>query len=1027
MVVAGRRSNFGFRLPHMFCIRPHIKQLLCLLLIATAGNPVFSKELKDFRVVHFGDEALPQTITEICGDSSGYLWICTQMGLVRFDGLQFRTFTPENTRQIKNVRAVGFVTDKQNHLFFRDGGQNMYRIFRTGVEPWRPGRNYRAGAGKLYRLGETPFDHHDINGKSFYYSEYRGSGVISFVYSLGKDTVRWKVPVKPNTGKPCIYQDGHVYILDESLQAIDLYPGSPLSKRLPLAGDICSNPAFSTRKGLNDILIFNRYGKAFCTFGNSIYRIRVVDDVLQTTLIVGNLNLSKVSSFYEDEVNGFYAIGTTSDGLYLLYPRAFSTRLLQTEGASNIFYAVEWMRDNLFISATGYVFDLFASYEKVTEKSMIPFCLFRDGQSILTPKKGKLQWMNVMTEAYTIYQPDKTWLVKVIKDRQGREWLATINKVTLMSSDSVLWELSLPVSNQKQEKFIETIGLKNDRTLLIGYRDGMSELNMVTFKETPVREMDGKYIRSFISDEYGGNWVLTYGSGYYYYKDNRFVKMPLDRRSYLGTAHTMLEDNNGFYWMTTNKGLFRISRRILYNYLAQRTADIRYEYFNKENGFLTNEFNGGCSPAGLILRDSLMLFPSMNGLVYFNPLTLKTPPLHHSIYIDQVLINGKPVLAAQRFSVPANFASFRCDISSPYYGLPENMVLEYKIEGLTEDWQPIIENRYLRFNRLPHGDYTIRIRKLTDFATGQMQELVIYLTVAVPWYLEWWFLVLCTGIVVCLVWLFVWLRLRLLTLQKKKLEDQIQERTNQLISTVQVLEQSQLDLQRSNDFKEQLTAIVLHDIQTPLRFLKRLVKYLKQSYKQLPEKELGEELEDLYSSTAEVAAYSEDFLVWIKSQKDAFEVTFVPVDISSLLQKIGALYHRIAANEGTTIHISCPADLLLHTDPALISIIIRNLMDNAVKYAPNGRIDISGSQDGQQVVIRVKDNGIGMTPGQVGQIMNSDEDSPVIAAGKLGYTFIKDLLRTLGGRLDIVSRQGEGTTVSLYFTTRQYGGSGPAG
>ncbi|MNR09465.1 hypothetical protein D3C85_1256670 [compost metagenome] len=64
--------------------------------------------------------------------------------------------------------------------------------------------------------------------------------------------------------------------------------------------------------------------------------------------------------------------------------------------------------------------------------------------------------------------------------------------------------------------------------------------------------------------------------------------IPIDEDHYLNSAHTIIEDKRGFFWIPTNKGLFQISRKALIKYTKNKTAPIYYHQYNKEDGFLTN-------------------------------------------------------------------------------------------------------------------------------------------------------------------------------------------------------------------------------------------------------------------------------------------------------------------------------------------------------------------------------------------------------------------------------------------------------
>lgn len=108
-----------------------------------------------------------------------------------------------------------------------------------------------------------------------------------------------------------------------------------------------------------------------------------------------------------------------------------------------------------------------------------------------------------------------------------------------------------------------------------------------------------------------------------------------------------------------------------------------------------------------------------------------------------------------------------------------------------------------------------------------------------------------------------------------------------------------------------------------------------------------------------------------------------------------------------------PPGISFFSDRNILSIIIRNLVDNAVKYTPSGSIGIMGETSGQQIRIRIRDTGPGMTARKIEEIMSYSEDGADKATVTFGYRFITELLRKLGGKMGIEGEPGKGTLVTI--------------
>src|SRR5690606_40213251 len=99
--------------------------------------------------------------------------------------------------------------------------------------------------------------------------------------------------------------------------------------------------------------------------------------------------------------------------------------------------------------------------------------------------------------------------------------------------------------------------------------------------------------------------------------NNKVTSFPLDKNKYLATSHCIVEDQRGYFWITTNKGLFQVKKEKLYAYADGKTENVYYQYYDKSYGLLSSEFNGGCYPCGIKLHNKID-FPSYSELVSFN-------------------------------------------------------------------------------------------------------------------------------------------------------------------------------------------------------------------------------------------------------------------------------------------------------------------------------------------------------------------------------------------------------------------------
>ena len=95
--------------------------------------------------------------------------------------------------------------------------------------------------------------------------------------------------------------------------------------------------------------------------------------------------------------------------------------------------------------------------------------------------------------------------------------------------------------------------------------------------------------------------------------------MPLDKRRYLLYAHCFIPDDDGYCWISTNRGLFKAKVDELINAYEKNSSTVYYHYFGKNDGMDMIEMNGGCTPCALQLRNKTLSFPTMDGLLWVDP------------------------------------------------------------------------------------------------------------------------------------------------------------------------------------------------------------------------------------------------------------------------------------------------------------------------------------------------------------------------------------------------------------------------
>jgi len=217
-------------------------------------------------------------------------------------------------------------------------------------------------------------------------------------------------------------------------------------------------------------------------------------------------------------------------------------------------------------------------------------------------------------------------------------------------------------------------------------------------------------------------------------------------------------------------------------------------------------------------------------------------------------------------------------------------------------------------------------------------------------------------------------------------------------------------LRETNRLKDALLAAVSHDLRTPLTTIKALAHDLGV---------LGDERSEIIESEADRLNRTVADLLDLSSLNAG--ALPVKVELNALDDLLGALGQRTESTLGSDrLKISLPAEeqLLVGRFDLVHSLrILANLVENAAKYAPDTRVEVMASREGQELVISVLDHGPGVNPQDVGRIFDafyrSDDRPPDVGGAGLGLSIARRLAEAQGGSLSYAPRDGGGSVFTL--------------
>ncbi|MBI5029783.1 MAG: GAF domain-containing protein [Chloroflexi bacterium] len=740
-------------------------------------------------------------ISTIYQDRTGIMWIGTQSGLNKFDrtSQQFSNFqTDPNAPNGLKVNAITSIHEDVQGILWFGTTNGLVRYDRSTQEFVL----YRNVAGDPTSLGG--------NNISSIYEDQSGAlwigtqdGGISRKDSGAKQFVRLQANTKDSASLSgndvhAIYGDSHggIWVGTDGygLNKFDPFnskfvryasnPGDPFS--------LSSDHIFSIYEDKSGVLWIGTWG------GGLSKAERPSEQFISYYSRPGQMNSlvsGLVFSVYEEKPSGALWIGT-AEGLDRLDRQTGKFTHYRNDPLNPKSLSTDYVATILQDRSGGMWFGTFGGLDRFDNRTA-EFTHYRSDSQDPTSLSS-----NVIL---TIYQ-----------DRSGTMWIGTqsggLNKFDQTTGRFVRYLSQEGDATSLSNNSINSMCQDPSGIMWIGTAFGLNKFDPATGKS--IRYLANREnqnspsvdsVLAVYQDTTGMVWLGTLTGGL-----NRFDPQTETFKHYReknglanDTVYGILEDDDGFLWLSTNKGLSKFDPH-----------SETFRNYDASYGLQSNEFNMGAyfkSPSGE------MFFGGINGLTAFYP-----DIVSDNAYIPPVVLTAltqggvayKTNMALENvceltFSWPNNYFDF--EFAALSFAQPEKNQYAYQLENFDARWNPIGAKRFGRYTNLPGGTYTLRIKGSNNDGVWNEQGIALKVTIVPPFWEMLWFRGLVIGLATVLVaGGFRW-RVRDIRARNRELERQVQERTwalaqqkRELEERTEQLEQRQQELQTLYQADEEL-------------------------------------------------------------------------------------------------------------------------------------------------------------------------------------------------------------------------------
>lgn len=512
------------------------------------------------------------------------------------------------------------------------------------------------------------------------------------------------------------------------------------------------------------------------------------------------------------------------------------------------------------------------------------------------------------------------------------------------------------------------------------------------------------FVTAIYEDRFGRLWVGSEGGGVSVmdYETRTFHTYTVADGLADDTVSGIQGDREGFVWLSTHKGLSRFDPR-----------SESFRNFDKRHGLSGNLFNRNTP---LLTKQGELLFGNSKGFSLFNPALLADNDYVPPVVLTDFQVFNRSVSAADRDSplrrdiVTANHivldyaqSVFSFTYAALNYRASEDNEYAYRLLGFDQGWNEVGTRRLATYTNLDPGEYYFEVKGSNNDGVWNDAGRKIRITVLPPVWRTWWaYTLYCVGLALLVGW-FIYTQKMKVAYARQKVE---QERA--------VVKK----LKEVDRLKDEFLANTSHELRTPLNGIIGLAQSLVDGISGPMNDSARKNLHLIVTSGRRLATLVDDILDFSKLKNQGLQLRRREVDLRVLVEVVLALTKPLLGAKSVKLHNAVPEQMVVYADEDRLQQILHNLLGNAAKFTESGDITVTAQWQGDELMVAVSDTGIGIPAEHFATIFDSFQQGQgsverVYGGTGLGLSVTRKLVELHGGRIDVSSQVGQGTTFTF--------------
>lgn len=742
--------------------------------------------------------------------------------------------------------------------------------------------------------------------------------------------------------------------------------------------------------------------------------------------------ITRINSVLSDRSNKTWF--STEDGVYLGDFHTNPTTLFTSPTLGSMTEAVYQDKEGIVWVGGEWSFDAFLPNGTRLEnfnqafKAQFPKANVRPGAFSPDPKgRQHILWLSSWdlgllkldkrTKRFTQYLPKDTTnhlnnVYDILSDQNNGLWLACNNglqKFDINTHTFTRYKYTPSNLLKIAHDGVQSIYKDKQGLLWLGtFESGAISFDPATGKFTAYRHrthqknsLSNNNVTAFYEDSKGRFWVATNRGGFNL----------LDRRQGTFKHYTqthglpnnqvfgILEDAQANLWLSTMHGISRFN-----------PDNETFTNYDQRDGLLHNELN---EHGFFKNKEGRMFFGGTTGVTAFYATQLDQHTYHPPLVITRFKKFNQEVPLHEALSPNGTLElSYRDLVVSfevaalGFYNSYKHKYA-YKLEGLHEDWIYLENRREIALTALAPGTYTLRIKATNHEGVWNNKDIQLKIQVVPPFWRTWWFNGLVGfAILGSIIFIYSW---------------RLQQSKRQRLQLSYLVDKRTAELKKLNHTKDRFFAIIAHDLRGPLTSFREIGNLISHYLrKNQPEKieQLGKRI-DL--SAKKLNTLLNNLLNWALVQQQAIAYHPEPIALQKLAKECVDTYQGSLQSHQIQVAIDIPDDLEIWADVPSVTSIFQNLLSNAIKFTPvKGHIIVEAYNQQAQVVVAIKDSGVGMSAEAVDKVFDiTHKKSQNGLRGEmgsgLGLVLCQAFAKLNKASIRIESKPNQGSTFFVVF------------